>query len=133
MTASAEREYVKLIARRRPRAIRSKAAYEKALREIEKLMTVGKSRTRAQTEYYRLLCALVSDYERTVAASWPRLSPTEMLRELMDLKSISQARVARALGDRAAASSILTGRRTISKSQARKLAQLLAVDAGLFI
>jgi len=51
----------------------------------------------------------------------------------MELKHVTQAQVAGALGDRAAASSILSRRRQISKTQAKRLAELLHVDAGIFI
>jgi len=51
----------------------------------------------------------------------------------MELKDITQSQVAEALGDRAAASSILRGRRQVSKAQARKLAEPFKVDVGVFI
>lgn len=134
MTAAAEREYAELLRERRPHAIRTKAAYYRAMREIEELAICGKARTRAETEYYRILCALVADYERSVGVDrWPKLDAVDALRELMQLKNVTQAQVAKALGDRAAASSILNRRRQISKAQARKLAELLRVDAGVFI
>jgi len=134
VTAAAEREYAELLRERRPHAIRTKAAYDRAMREIEELAICGKARTRAETEYYRILCALVADYERSVGVDrWPKLDAVDALRELMQLKNVTQAQVAKALGDRAAASSILNRRRQISKAQARKLAELLRVDAGVFI
>ena len=67
------------------------------------------------------------------ADRWPRLAPVEALRELMELKGVTQSQVAQTLGDRAAASSILSGRREISKNHARKLGELFKVDAGVFI
>jgi HTH-type transcriptional regulator/antitoxin HigA len=134
MTAAAEREYGELLSARRPHVIGNKRAYNAAMHEIEGLTTRGKSRSTAETEYYRVLCALVADYERRVGADRsPRLAPVEALRELMELKGVTQSQVAQVLGDRAAASSILSGRREISKNQARKLGDLFKVDAGLFI
>ena len=134
MTAAAEREYAELLRERRPHAIRTKAAYDRAMREIEDLAIRGRARTRAETEYYRVLRALVADYERSVCADrWPKLDAVDALRELMQLKNVTQAQVAKTLGDRAAASSILNRRRQISKAQAKKLAELLHVDAGVFI
>lgn len=110
------------------------SAYDRAMREIDELAIRAAARTPAETEYYRVLCALVADYERSVGADrWPKLEPLEALRELMMLRGVTQGEVASMLGDRAAASSILTGRRQISKSQAKKLADLLKVDAGVFI
>jgi HTH-type transcriptional regulator / antitoxin HigA len=134
VTATAEKEYGELLSRRRPRAITTKRAYDSAKREIEALTVRAERRSAAETEYYRVLCALAEDYERRAGADrWQKLEPLGALRELMELKSVSQAQVADALGDRAAASSILSGRRQISKALARKLAALFSVDAGIFI
>ena len=134
MTAAAEREYAELLRERHPHAIRTKSAYDRAMREVDKMAIRAGARTPAETEYYRVLCALVADYERSVGADrWPKLKPLEALRELMMLKDVSQGDVASMLGDRGAASSILSGRRQISKSQAKKLADLFNVDAGVFI
>lgn len=134
MTAAAEREYGRLLSARRPHAISTKRAYDAAMLEIGELTMRGEGRSAAETEYYRVLCALVVDYERRVGADrWHELTPLEALRELMELKGITQTQVAEALGDRAAASSILSGRRQISKVQVKRLAKLLNVDAGVFI
>ncbi len=134
MTAAAEREYAELLRVRRPHAISTKRAYDMAMREIEELTIRSESRSSAETEYYRVLCALAADYEHRVGADrWHKLAPVEALRELMELKGITQAQVAEALGDRAAASSILSGRREVSKAQAKTLSELFNVDAGVFI
>lgn len=134
MTATAEREYAELLSVRRPHAIRTRRGYDAAMREIEQLTARSKCRSAAETEYYRVLCVLVADYERRLGADrWPRLKPIEALRELMELKDVTQAQVAETLGDRAAASAILSGRRQVSKAQAKKLAELFSVDAGVFI
>jgi HTH-type transcriptional regulator/antitoxin HigA len=134
MTAAAEREYAKLLSVRRPHAIRTRRGYEAAMSEIEQLTARSEHRSAAETEYYRVLCILVADYERRFGADrWPRLKPMEALRELMELKDVTQAQVAETLGDRAAASAILSGRRQVSKAQAKKLAELFTVDAGVFI
>jgi HTH-type transcriptional regulator/antitoxin HigA len=134
MTAVAEREYAELLRERRPHSIRTKAQYARAMREIEELAIRGNERSVAETEFYRVLRALVADYERSIGADqWAKLDPVDAVRELMELKGVTQAQVASALGDRSAASLILNGRRQISKTQAKKLADLFHVDAGVFI
>jgi len=134
MTVAVEREYARLLSVRRPRAISTKRAYDAAMSEIEELTIRGDGRSAAEMAYYRVLCALVADYERRAGADrWHELTPVEALRELMALKGVTHARVAKALGDRAAASSILSGRRHISKAQAKKLGELFDVDAGVLI
>lgn len=134
MTATAEREYVRLLSTRRPHAIRTRRAYDATMREIEELTVRGDGRSAAETEYYRVLGALAADYERRVEADrWQKVAPLQALVELMTLKEITQAQVAKALDDRAAVSSILSGRRQISKAQAKRLGDLFNVDAGAFI
>jgi HTH-type transcriptional regulator / antitoxin HigA len=134
MTAVAEREYAELLQERRPHSSRTKPQYARAMGEIEELTIRGEKRSVAETEYYRVLRALVADYERSIGADqWARLDPADAVRELMELKGVTQTQVASALGDRSAASLILNGRRQISKSQAKKLADLFHVDAGMFI
>lgn len=134
MTATAEKEYGELLSRRRPHAITTKRAYDSAMREIKVFTLRAGLRSAAETEYFRILYVFVEDYERRAGADrWRKLEPLDALRELMELKSVSQGQVAAALGDRAAASSILSGRRQISKAQAKKLSELFRVDAGIFI
>jgi HTH-type transcriptional regulator / antitoxin HigA len=133
MTATAEREYARLIAENVPRVIRTKRDYQRAMAEVTRLARLSDSRSVAQTEYYDLLSTLVAAYEREHISPLPQLSPRDFLKEAMDLRGISQKQISDALGDRAAASAILSGKRQISKAQAKRLAALFRVDAGLFI
>lgn len=111
MTAAAELEYAELLCRRHPHAIRTKGEYEKAMREVEDLAIRADMRSEAETEYYRVLCALIGDYERSEGADvWPSMAPLEALRELMELQGITQSDIAAVLGDRAAASAILSAK-----------------------
>ncbi len=130
----AAKEYSALLSDRRPRVIRNQDDYASAMREVRELAMRSEQRTEAENEYYSLLSTLVEAYERSLGVpDGSELSPLDFLREAMDQQEITQAQVAKALGDRAAASSILSGRRQISKAQAKKLAVLFHVDAGAFI
>jgi HTH-type transcriptional regulator / antitoxin HigA len=134
MSASASVAYARLLSDRRPRAIHGRRDYKAAMREIHELMILQDRRSRAETEYFELLLALIMEYEHRIGADiWPKVPPVDALRELMDFMSISQTQVASALGSRSAASHILSGRRQISKTQAKKLGALFRVDAGIFI
>jgi HTH-type transcriptional regulator/antitoxin HigA len=133
MTATAEREYARLIAENVPRVIRNKRDYQRAMAEVTRLARLSDSRSAAQTEYYALLSTLITAYEREHVSPLPRLEPREFLKEAMDLRGVTQKQISDVLGDRAAASAILSGRRQISKAQAKRLAALFRVDAGLFI
>ncbi len=133
MNAMAEREYVRIIVENVPRVIRTKKDYQRAIVEVTRLARLGDSRSVAQTEYYDLLSTLIVAYEREHVSPLPQLPPREFLKEAMDLRGITQKEISDALGDRAAASAILSGKRQISKAQAKRLAALFRVDAGLFI
>jgi HTH-type transcriptional regulator/antitoxin HigA len=134
MTAVSEREYAELLKRRPPHAIRTPQAYEDMMREIEALAIRGDANSEAESEYFLVLSALAAHYEHEAGFdAMPTLEPRVALRELMELKGITQADVARSLGDRAAASSILRGRRKISKAQAKVLGELFNVSPAIFI
>jgi HTH-type transcriptional regulator/antitoxin HigA len=51
----------------------------------------------------------------------------------MEHRGVSQADIARIIGSRSIASEILSGKREISKTTAKKLAEHLRAPAGLFI
>ena len=71
-----------------------RAAYERAMREVEAL---DHSRQRAKQSGDRILPRTVRphwDYERSIHAdTWPALDPRDALHELMALKNITQAEV----------------------------------------
>jgi HTH-type transcriptional regulator / antitoxin HigA len=63
----------------------------------------------------------------------PDMPPHEMVRYLMEQRSLRQADLAPVIGSRAQVSDLVNGRRGVSKAQAKKLAQFFHVSVELFI
>jgi HTH-type transcriptional regulator/antitoxin HigA len=101
---------------------------------VEKLesLTFKKNATREEKELAKLLEKLIDDYD-DARYSIPQPSPREMLGYLLDQRGLKQADLAPVIGSRAHVSAILSGKRGISKSLAKKLAKFFHVGVELFI
>lgn len=79
-----------------------------------------------------ILTLLIQDYEEK-RYPLPRVSPTESLRALMEERGLKHKDVWPVLGNKGTATEVLAGRRSISKAQARRLAEFLRVPVELFV
>lgn len=132
MNAIEERFYGELLRDRHPRVIRNEAENEEALRTLEELLAKGDAITAPESELAGLLNVLVERFEDEHYAL-SQASPKQILRELMDARDMRQKDLASIIGSKGVASEILSGKRDISKAQARKLAEAFSVSAMLFI
>ena len=83
-------------------------------------------------EYADLLTVLVEAFEeRNYALSGS--TPATRLRSLMDEHGLRQRDLLETLGSRGIVSEVVNGKRAISKTQAKKLAEFFHVSAELFI
>jgi HTH-type transcriptional regulator / antitoxin HigA len=120
--------YESLLLEYKPRPIRTAAEYARAVKQIERL-----NPGRAESELLELLSTLIEQYESNRFPT-PRLLPHVRLAELLAAREVSQARLSRATGiGTATISSILAGRRGISKANAVKLADFFGVSPADFI
>ncbi len=87
----------------------------------------GSSRTMSS-----LLEKLIADYDDRF---YPITDgkPHEMIRYLMEQRGLKQADLVPAIGSRSQVSDMVTGKRSVSKAQARKLADFFHVSPALFI
>jgi HTH-type transcriptional regulator/antitoxin HigA len=123
--------YESLLLQYKPRPIRNAADHLRALKHVERLMkpNIG----RAESELVELLSTLIEQYEASNYPT-PRVSPFVRLAELIAAREISQAHLSRITGiDTATISSILAGRRGISKANAVKFAHAFDVSPLEFI
>lgn len=125
-------KYGKLLARVRPTVIRTEEENNRILALVEQLMANGDNLTPEEGELLRLLGKLIADFEEEFYLL-EDAAPHEVLRELMDARGLKQADLAQLLGSKGRASEVINGKRAISKSQAKALAELLHVSAELFI
>jgi HTH-type transcriptional regulator/antitoxin HigA len=124
-------QYQSLLVEFMPRPIRSKREYEKALRQIESLLTTDPSREKS--ELIDLLATLIEQYE-AIENPTPEVSPRDLLEHYLENRGLTRAELARQTGiPRSAITNILHGRRSISKANARRLANFFHTPISAFI
>ena len=126
-----ESVYGKLLAKSLPRPIRTKAEHERLTGMLLEL----DERDRISPEEEALaevLTLLIEHYEEKYHPL-PRVSPNESLKALMEDRGLKHKDIWPVLGNKGAATEVLSGRRSISKSQAKRLAEFFRVPVELFI
>lgn len=108
------------------------AKNERMLRVIEQLMNKGENLSPEEEKLLKLLTRLVEDFEEQYYH--PRdATPLEVLQHLMESREVKQTHLWEVFGSKGIASEVLNGKRGISKSHARALADYFHVSADLFI
>jgi HTH-type transcriptional regulator/antitoxin HigA len=128
-----ERRYGRLLAKALPAVIRTEEENERALLQIEALMDKGDGRSPEEDRLLELLARLAADFE---AANYDfgRSKPNEILAFLLEKRGLRQVDLLPMLGcSKGALSDMLTGRREISRGNAKKLAEFFRLPADLFI
>jgi HTH-type transcriptional regulator/antitoxin HigA len=127
-----ERAYGKLLARTLPRGITSEKENERMIAELEKLDTRGRALTPEEEKLAELMTLLVRQFEES---KYPlgHATPLETLRILTEDRGLRQRDLIPVFGSSSVASDVFTGKRSISKTHARKLAEYLHVPVSLFI
>jgi HTH-type transcriptional regulator / antitoxin HigA len=123
--------YAKLLAKSLPRPIHSEAEHA---RLTQMLLNLDERDDLSPEEdaLAEVLTLLIEDYEEKVHPL-PRVSPTESLKALMEDRGLKHMDIWPVLGNKGAATEILSGRRSISKAQAKRLAEFFRVPVELFI
>ncbi len=128
--AAPNSEYGRLLKAVQPKRIHSKHEHARFLGQIEALMLKGENNlTPAEQTLLELLVELVHGYEQAVLPA-KKASPAEMLKYLMEENRLKPADLPIPASR---VSEILTCKRTISKAQARALAERFGVSPALFI
>jgi HTH-type transcriptional regulator/antitoxin HigA len=110
--------------------IRTRADHNRALEEIERLM--GAKRGSPQADRLAILTALVAAYE-VVHDPIDLPEPIEAIEAHMVDRDLGQADLARLLGSRSLASSILNRKRPMSLSVIRKLSAAWDIPTDILI
>jgi HTH-type transcriptional regulator/antitoxin HigA len=124
--------YGNLLAAELPKPIENEKEFERMAQRLEELDFPSRDLTPEEVALREILAALVEVYEKE-HHQLPVQPPCEMVRYLMEQRGLRQADLVPVLGTRAQVSDVVTGRRGISKAQARKLADFFQVSAELFI
>jgi HTH-type transcriptional regulator / antitoxin HigA len=128
-------DYLDLIRQFPLRAIRTDRDNTAAAKVLTRLL--GRSSpalSDGESQYLDALIELVSAYEsRAYPTRSKRPSPIEIVRFLMEENKMTVADLGKILGNKTAASLVLSGKRELSKAHIRKLAARFKVDPGLFL
>lgn len=127
-----ETRYRRLLSRTMPVVIETEEENERMLAIVEKLMDKGENLSPEEDKLLKLLARLIEDFEKRYYQ--PRdATPLEVLQHLMESRDIKQTHLWELFGSKGVASEVLNGKRGISKTHARALADYFHVTADLFI
>ncbi len=135
MTLTFNRErYTRLLIEYQPKVIETEAEYRQALAVVEHFV-FKKERSLEELALYDLALMLVKDYESKICPmdDWRSQSPTEMLQYLLESSGKKQSDLVGIIGSSGIVSEVVNGKRSISKSQAKKLGEMFKVSSSLFI
>ncbi len=136
MTANVdEKKYGLLLMEVLPSAISSEEEHERMTEQVDRLMTKGIRENGLSPEEEKLLdllSVLIENYEDE-HYPFPEVSPNEILKFLMEQNDLKQSDLLHIFGSSGIASEVVNGKRAISKTQAKKLAEHFKVSVELFI
>lgn len=126
------RQYGRLLSKTLPTIIRTEEENDRVLLLVEKLFAKGDDLTLEENALLELLVKLIADFEEEY---YPirDASPQEVLVEIMSARGLKQKDLTEVFGSKSRASEAISGKREISKSQAKALAGFFNVSVELFI
>lgn len=127
-------KYIALLTETVPQIIESEIEFERVLGIIDRLMSKPEENLSLEEgKLLKLLTTLAEDYERKVLPPLEDSAPHEVLQFLMEQNNLKQKDIVPVFGSQGIASEVLNGRRSISKTQAKKLAERFGISAAAFI
>lgn len=99
---------------------------------IDKLLSKGENLSIEEEKLLDLLSNLVEEYEDE-HYPFPEVPPHEILKFLMQENGYKQKDIVHVFGSSGITSEVVNGKRSISKTQAKKLAEFFHVSVELFI
>jgi HTH-type transcriptional regulator/antitoxin HigA len=125
--------YKELLGEALPVVIASDREYKRLVGVVERLMDKEESTlTREEGQLLKLLTLLIESYEDE-QFPMPQTNPAKMVRTCLDEANLPQGALVEVLGSRSRVSEILSGKRSISKEQAKRLAAFFRVPVELFL
>jgi HTH-type transcriptional regulator/antitoxin HigA len=125
--------YEELLIETQPQVIETEAQYHQIVRKFGDLVGRGRTRSAEETKLLRLLALLVEDYDRRRAPPPDSSTPAEKLRFLLEHSGKTARDLQPVFGQRSHVHEALTGKRSFSAPQARKLGLIFGVAPGLFL
>lgn len=126
------KQYKRLLTEVMPVPVQTEEECERMLTAAARLMEKGENLSAEEEALLRLLATLIEDFE-TKFYRPEDATPLEVLRHLMEERRLKQSDLWELFGSKGIASEVLNGKRGISKTQAKKLAEYFHVPVSLFI
>jgi HTH-type transcriptional regulator/antitoxin HigA len=126
-----EKTYGQLLGRTLPHVIHTDEECERLTNELMRL-DEHEGLSAEEKELAELLSVLIDEYEER---RYPirKASPQQTLQHLMEARNLTQKDLWKTFGSKGITSEVFHGKRSISKAQAKKLAEFFHVSAELFI
>ena len=126
-------KYGELLAQTLPTVIETEEENEHFLEIVNRLMSKGEGNLSPEEE--KLLCLLVRLIEEFEEVAYPmgNSTPHDMLLFLMEQRDLKQADLLEVFGSKGIVSEVVNGKRAISKTHAKRLAEKFKVSAEHFI
>ena len=127
-----DKKYLELINRFPLRPIRSDKENELAAEICDQLLDHLDALSEQEKDYFEVLSTLVEEFE----AKWKEedsVSPQELLSFLMEQNNLSQTDLIPEFGSSSRVSEFLSGKRSLSLSQIRKLAKRFNMSPSAFL
>ena len=127
------KKYARLANRVVVRAIETEEEYDHMVAAVEQLIDKGEDRlSPEESALLETMAILVQSYDDR-HHPLPAVAPNEMLAYLMETSGRTAKDLLPVLGTRGRVSEVLSGKRSISKEQAKRLAAVFNVTVDLFI
>lgn len=127
------KKYIRLANRIVIKAIENEEEYDHMVASVERLMGKGEnSLSPEESALLETMAILIQSYDDRQLTASP-IPPNKMLAYLMDSSGRTAKDLLAVFGTRGRTSEVLSGKRSISKEQAKKLATVFKVAADLFI
>jgi HTH-type transcriptional regulator/antitoxin HigA len=126
-----EKAYRQLLGRALPRVIHTDEECERLTNELVRL-DEREHASLEEKELAELLTVLIDEYEER-RYPIPKASPRQTLQHLMEARKLTQKDLWKVFGSKGITSEVFHGKRSISKAQARKLAEFFHTDVELFV
>ena len=128
------KRYGRLLAKTAPCVITTEKEHGRAIASVESLLERGeRNMTPEEDALLDLLTNLIRDYEATAYPARTKSKPREMVAFFMEQRNLKPSDLWPVIGSKSRVSEILAGKRSISKDQARRLAEYFQVRVDLFI
>ena len=123
--------YTELLVKFQPKIIETEAEYNQVRHQLLGLMRKT-NRSPEETALLKLMAALVKEFDQKQPKP-KTASAHEVLLHLMEENNLRQSDLVGKIGSKGVVSEIVNGKRALSKSQAKTLAEMFQVSPALFI